>query len=329
MSLIRTLPFAALSATLLAAGGASAQSMYSIDQRQDYQQDRIERGIRDGQITRSEAYRLEQGERAIDRAQARARGDGVVTPQERARIDRMVDREGREIYRQSHDNQQAWDRGQSWGRTDGRYDGWHDRYAGRDGWGRGGWDHDGWGRDGGRHDGYADNRSWDHDGWNRGNHSGWGQGNHNGWDGNRPSGIERRDARNEQRIYNGVHDGSINRREFGQLQRGQERIDRYEARARSDGNVSPYERNRIDQMQNRESRQIYADRHNASNAPGTPPTNGMQPGTGSHNWGGFQRSPQAGNPPPTSGTQPGTGSHNWGGFQRSPQAGNPPPTNGM
>ena len=111
MSKLRTLPYAVLAGSLLAGGSAYAQSMYSIDQRQDYQQDRIERGIRSGEITRSEAYRLGQGERAIDRAQSRARADGVVTSQERARIDRMTDRQGQQIYRQSHDNQQAWDRG--------------------------------------------------------------------------------------------------------------------------------------------------------------------------------------------------------------------------
>src|SRR4029450_13745384 len=127
MSKFRSIPYAVLSGSLLVGGSAYAQSMYSIDQRQDSQQDRIERGIRSGQITRSEAYRLEQGERAIDRAQGRARADGVVTSQERARIDRMVDREGREIYRQSHDSQQSWDRGQSWGRTDRRYDRWRER----------------------------------------------------------------------------------------------------------------------------------------------------------------------------------------------------------
>src|SRR5262245_39488786 len=115
MPKLRTIPYVVLSAGLLVGGSAYAQSMYQIDRRQDYQQDRIEQGIRSGQITRSEAYRLEQGERAIDRAQARARADGVVTDQERARIDRMTDREGRQIYRQSHDSQQAWDRGQSWG----------------------------------------------------------------------------------------------------------------------------------------------------------------------------------------------------------------------
>jgi hypothetical protein len=267
MSIIRTLPFAALSATLLAAGGAAAQSMSSIDAREAYEQREIDRGIRNGSLTPNEAYRLQNGLDRVERYEQRARADGIVTPYEHQRLDRMLDREQHSIYRESHDAQ----------RTDGR--GWY----GRDGWGRDGW----------RHDGYGYNHGWDRDGGNRG--------------------IEGRDARNEQRIYDGVRDGSINRREFGQLERGQERIDRYEARARADGVVTPYERNRIDQMQNRESRQIYADRHNAYNAPGTPPTNGTQPGTGSHNWGGFQGSPQAGNTPPTAPTQPGT--HNWGGYR--------------
>src|SRR4029078_13150580 len=120
MSKLRLIPYAVMTAggLLAASGAANAQSMYEINQRQDYQQNRIEQGNQSGQITRSEAYRLEQGERAIDRAQARARGDGVGTQQEPNRIERMTDREGREIYRQSHDSQQAWDRGQSWGHTD-------------------------------------------------------------------------------------------------------------------------------------------------------------------------------------------------------------------
>src|SRR3981081_1221006 len=134
MSIFRTIPYAVLSGSLLVGGGAYAQSMSSIDQRQDYQQDRIERGIQSGQITRSEAARPEQGERAIDRAQARARADGVVTPQERARIDRMTDREGRAIYRESHNNQQSWARGPPWGDTDGRNDGWRDSGRGHEGW---------------------------------------------------------------------------------------------------------------------------------------------------------------------------------------------------
>ena len=296
MSIFRTIPYAVLSGSLLVGGGAYAQSMSTIDQRQDYQQDRIEHGIRDGQITSSEARRLEQGERAIDRAQARARADGVVTQQERARIDRMTDREGREIYKQSHDRQQAWDRGQSWGHTDGRYDGWRDNGGRQDGWGRGG----------------------DRDG-DRGQHNGWARGEHNGWDGNRPPGIERRDARQDQRIQNGARDGSLTHGEANRLERGQDRINRYEARARSDGVVTPGERNRIDGMQNRESRQIYADRHNDRTATGTPPTTPTSgtPSNGSHNWGngGWQHGPQAGNTTPTTpstGTPPTGGSRSWG-----------------
>lgn len=285
MSKFRSIPYAVLSGSLLVGGSAYAQSMYSIDQRQDYQQNRIEQGIQSGQITRSEAYRLEQGERAIDRAQARARADGVVTQQERNRIERMTDREGREIYRQSHDSQQAWDRGQSWGHTDGRYDGWRDRtYGGRDG-------RDGWG-----------NHNWSDRGGDQGRHYGWNNGQHNGWDGNRPPGIERRDAYNDHRIANGARDGSLTPHEANRLDRGQNRIDRYEARARSDGQVTPYERGRINQMQNDQSRSIYQARHNDRTATTTPATGTQQP---AHNWGngGWQRQ-QASMPQTPRPTQP-------------------------
>src|ERR1700742_3724464 len=118
MSKTRLIPYAAMTAAGLLAvtGAANAQSMYDINQRQDVQQDRIDRGIRDGQITRSEAGRLEQGERSIDRAQRQAEAAGHVSQSERARIDRMTDRENHQIYQQSHDRQQSWDRGQGWGR---------------------------------------------------------------------------------------------------------------------------------------------------------------------------------------------------------------------
>jgi hypothetical protein len=331
MSKIRSIPYAVLSGALLVGGGASAQSMYDIDRRQDYQQNRIERGIQDGQITRSEAYRLEQGERAIDRAQARARADGVITPEERARIDRMTDRESREIYRDSHNNQQAWDRGQQWGHTDGRYDGWRDRNAGRDGWGN---------HNGGN---WGGNNNWGDRGGDPGQHYGWNNGQHNGWDGNRPSGIERRDASAERRIDNGIRDGSLTRGEANRLERGQDRIDRYEARARSDGNVSPYERGRIDQMQNNESRRIYEDRHNDRTASNTPPTGSQVGGsqTGNSRGNGWNHQPGSnGGGTQTGGTQTGgtqTGStqpsHGWGngGWQHqqggqttAPTAGNQP-----
>lgn len=173
MTKLRLIPFAVMTAgTMLAGSGAFAQSMYDIDRRQDYQQNRIEQGVRSGQITRSEEYRLERGERAIDRAQARAMADGHVSPAERQQLERMVDRENRQIYRQSHDRQQSWDRGQQWGHTDGRpFNGWNDRDGRGQGWNRG--DRDGW------HHRDADRRDWGRDH----NNGSWNQGrDHNGWD---------------------------------------------------------------------------------------------------------------------------------------------------
>jgi len=134
---LRPIPFAVLAAGLFATGGASAQSMSSIDAREAYQQDRIQDGRRDGALTRGETYRVEQGEQRIERYEAHARADGVVTPGERQRLDGMLDREGHQISQQSHDNQRAWggDHRESMNRdNDGRHNGW-DRAGGTPGYG--------------------------------------------------------------------------------------------------------------------------------------------------------------------------------------------------
>jgi hypothetical protein len=117
---------------LAASGAANAQSMYEINQRQDYSRTASSRALAAGRSPAGEAYRLEQGERHRPGAASR-NADGHVSAAERARIDRMDRSAGPRDLPQSHDSQQAWDRGQSWGRTDGRaHNGWNDR----DGWGR-------------------------------------------------------------------------------------------------------------------------------------------------------------------------------------------------
>ena len=276
MSKFRTIPYAVLAGSLLVGGSAYAQSMYGIDQRQDYQQNRIEQGIRSGQITQSEAYRLRQGERAIDRAQARARADGMVTQQERNRIDHMTDRQGQQIYRQSHDRQQAWDRGQDWGRTDGRRDGWNDRYA-RGGRNNGGWDR---GNGGGDRDGGRDAATTTVAAIAAITTAGIAATTTAG------TAIARRASsavmrRNDRRIDNGTRDGSLTRGEANRLDHGQNRVDRYQAGARSDGRVSPYERGRIDQMQNNQSQRIYNARHNERTQPTAP---AQQPSANNGGW---------------------------------------------
>ena len=79
MSKFRLIPYAVLTAGGLLVGErrVTRNRCTTIDQRQDYQQDRIEHGIRDGQITSSEAASPRAG-RAGDRSCAGARlADGV------------------------------------------------------------------------------------------------------------------------------------------------------------------------------------------------------------------------------------------------------------
>ena len=278
MSKLRLIPYAMLTAgSLLVGGGAYAQSMYSIDQREAQQQQRIFDGIRDGSLTRGEAARLERGEQRIERYEARARADGVVTAAERQRLDRMLDHQSREIHRERTDNQRAWG-------------------------GPSGWNHTGY----------------DRDGWNQGHHYGWERGEHNGWGGNHASSFERRDGYQQNRIYNGVREGQITRGEFSRLENGEARINRAEARARADGVVTAGERHHIDNMQNRESREISRDRHNDRVPVGSAPGS-MASGThnGSNGW---QHQQPAGGTPATSASPP----HNSGG-----QAGTAARTNGQ
>lgn len=261
MSRLRYVPAAVLTAALLFAGTASAQTWYDV--REANQRERIRDGRAEGELTRGEYRHLQNGMQRIERYENFAERDGRVSSRERATLDRMLDRQGRDIYRQTHDRQQAGDRN-GWG-------------------GHNGWRHDSGGRhDGNRHggwnggDGHRNHSDWRRNGWN----NGWNHGSNTG----RHNGFERREARQEQRIHNGMRDGSLTRGEASRLHHGQNRVDHQQARARADGVVTPGERSRINHMQNRQSRQIHDARTNVRTQPAQP----------SHNWGnGGWRTQQA------------------------------------
>lgn len=103
MSTLKTLAAgAALALAALAPFGTHAQGTPGIDQREANQQARIHRGVATGQLTPRETWRLRREQRAIRRADAMARADGVVTRQERHRLRHMQLRASRDIYRQKH-----------------------------------------------------------------------------------------------------------------------------------------------------------------------------------------------------------------------------------
>lgn len=76
--------------------------------------------------------------------------------------------------------------------------------------------------------------------------------------------INQRQNRQQQRIANGVNSGQLNARETYRLERREGHIANYEARSRADGGgLSGRERYRIERMQDRTSRAIYRQKHDA------------------------------------------------------------------
>ena len=75
--------------------------------------------------------------------------------------------------------------------------------------------------------------------------------------------IDQRQARQEQRIDQGIASGELTRRETRRLERQQTVIDKAEDRAKADGSVSAQERKRLTYAQNRASRSIARQKHDA------------------------------------------------------------------
>ena len=77
------------------------------------------------------------------------------------------------------------------------------------------------------------------------------------------AGTVQRDVNQQNRIEQGVNSGSLTNRETARLERGEARIDRAEARAGADNKVGPREQHRIQKAENRESRRIHREKHDA------------------------------------------------------------------
>lgn len=70
-----------------------------------------------------------------------------------------------------------------------------------------------------------------------------------------------RDVNQQQRINNGVRDGSLTNHQASRLERGQSRVDAREARAGADGHIGAHEQRNIQRADNRQSKRIYNKRH--------------------------------------------------------------------
>lgn len=88
------------------AGTVSAQTATpKVTERQVSQQERIAQGAKSGELTKKETRHLEAREAKIQHDKQIAKSDGVVTPRERAKLNREENRTSRAIRRQKHDGQ--------------------------------------------------------------------------------------------------------------------------------------------------------------------------------------------------------------------------------
>lgn len=101
-------------AALVIVGGLSADSFaqmtkskpWSVNRREQRQQRRVYQGVRAGELTARETYRLEKQQARLRRTEARYRasGDGLSW-REKYRLQHRLNQSSRSIYRQKHDRQ--------------------------------------------------------------------------------------------------------------------------------------------------------------------------------------------------------------------------------
>lgn len=153
------------------------------------QQKRIEQGLQSGQLTSSEARKLEAGESRIDKTEQRDLRNGSLSASERAQIQREQNRESKAVYNQKHN-----------ART----------------------------------------------------------GNPDSLKSNLEQANVQRNINQEQRLHNGVKNGSLTNRELARQEGNESHVDRMESRR-----DTLRQTGKVQRTDNRDSRRIYRAKHNA------------------------------------------------------------------
>jgi Skp family chaperone for outer membrane proteins len=76
-----------------------------VDQRQVNQQQRIDQGVKSGELTGKEAARLDKGQAQVEKKEAKAKADGKVTPKEREKLKQAQNKQSQKIKHEKHDKQ--------------------------------------------------------------------------------------------------------------------------------------------------------------------------------------------------------------------------------
>lgn len=79
--------------------------------------------------------------------------------------------------------------------------------------------------------------------------------------------VDKREARQDARIEQGKATGALNDKEAARLEAGQARVESKEAAAKSDGVVTKKEKAKLAHAQNKQSRHIAKQKHDAQTKP--------------------------------------------------------------
>jgi hypothetical protein len=170
---------------------ASAQTATPVvNARQKNQKERIKDGVQNGELTKAEAEKLRAQQANIRQAEAKAKADGTVTAEERAKLDAKQDKASTRIYNNKHDAQ------------------------------------------------------------------------------TRPAQpatpvVDAREKSQHDRIKDGVQSGELTKAEAEKARAEQANIKRAEAKAKSDGTVTAAERAKLDAKQDKASKRIFKNKHDA------------------------------------------------------------------
>ena len=78
--------------------------------------------------------------------------------------------------------------------------------------------------------------------------------------------IDQRQANQERRIDQGVKSGALTGHEAAKLEKGQAKVQRMETKAKADGVVTAKERRQITREQNKQSKRIAHEKHDAQHS---------------------------------------------------------------
>jgi Skp family chaperone for outer membrane proteins len=109
-SIVMAAVAAALMSGFAAEGLAAGTRDPGVNARQANQRERIQQGVKSGELTRSEARKVGEEQRDVRQLERAYKSDGTLTARERADLHHEQNQASRDIYRQKHDVQDRPDR---------------------------------------------------------------------------------------------------------------------------------------------------------------------------------------------------------------------------